>query len=74
MNMSIINNHDIVNVKLRLILCVKSAGLRDHIGDNQKVFSFQLDDDDKQRIQQIQQKSKDLMNIFGDCGGEYRRS
>ena len=48
-------------------------GLRNHINDNKKVFSFSLDDEDKAAIKSVQGKSRDLMDAFGDCGGEYRR-
>eukprot|EP01038_Epipyxis_sp_PR26KG_P010504 gene10504-14116_t len=48
-------------------------GLIDHILDNKKVFSFQLDNDDINKIAIIQKKGKDLFDIFGDCGSEYRR-
>jgi hypothetical protein len=40
--------------------------------DNKKVFSFVLDADDLSAIAAVQDKSKDLMTVFGDCGGEYR--
>ena len=47
-------------------------GLKEHISDNKKVFSFALDADDIAAITAVQNKSKDLMTVFGDCGGEYR--
>ena len=47
-------------------------GLKEHIADNKKVFSFALDNDDLSAITAVQNKSKDLMTVFGDCGGEYR--
>lgn len=50
-------------------------GLRghDHLEDNKKIFRFSLDEEDKAAIAAVQSKGKDLMNVFGDCGGEYRR-
>lgn len=47
-------------------------GYRQHIEDNKKVFSIRLDEEDIDMIQRVQKKSNDLMNVFGDCGGEYR--
>jgi aryl-alcohol dehydrogenase-like predicted oxidoreductase len=47
-------------------------GLKEHLADNKKVFSFSLDGDDLKAIIAVQDKSKDLMTVFGDCGGEYR--
>ena len=47
-------------------------GLKEHIADNKKVFSFKLDTQDLAAIAAVQAKSKDLMTVFGDCGGEYR--
>lgn len=47
-------------------------GLTEHLEDNKKVFSFKLDNDDVSAIAAVQGKSKDLMTVFGDCGGEYR--
>lgn len=47
-------------------------GLKEHLADNKKVFSFVLDADDLSAIAAVQDKSKDLMTVFGDCGGEYR--
>lgn len=47
-------------------------GLKEHIADNKRVFSFSLDAQDLAAIAAVQAKSKDLMTVFGDCGGEYR--
>jgi aryl-alcohol dehydrogenase-like predicted oxidoreductase/enamine deaminase RidA (YjgF/YER057c/UK114 family) len=41
-----------------------------HITDNEKIFSFELDADDRQ---QISVKLKALQPIPGDCGDEYRK-
>lgn len=48
-------------------------GLREHLASNERVFSLKLDDEDRQAISSVQAKSNDLMEPFGDCGGEYRR-
>jgi len=48
-------------------------GYRDHVKDNRKVFQLQLDKDDRSAIAEVQGKRKrDLMAVYGDCGGEYR--
>jgi len=48
-------------------------GLAEHIDDSKKVFQFVLDDSDKAAIASVQKKSRNLIDVFGDCGGEYRR-
>ena len=48
-------------------------GYKEHIADNQKVFSFTLDKSDLAAIEAVQSKSNDLFKVYGDCGGEYRR-
>ena len=41
-----------------------------HIEDNQTLFSFELDESDRESIQKIQ---SELTPIPGDCGDEYRK-
>jgi aryl-alcohol dehydrogenase-like predicted oxidoreductase len=48
-------------------------GVSQHIEDNAKVFSFSLDAADKESINTISSQSRDLYQIIGDCGDEYRR-
>jgi aryl-alcohol dehydrogenase-like predicted oxidoreductase len=48
-------------------------GLKEHLEDNRRVFSFALDDNDRGAIAAVQDKSNNLMKVLGDCGGEYRR-
>lgn len=48
-------------------------GLSEHLQDNAKVFNLSLDEEDNQQIKTVLEKSKDLYNIIGDCGDEYRR-
>lgn len=48
-------------------------GLSEHLQDNKRVFSFKLDSEDMAVIAAVQSKSRSLMQVFGDCGGEYRR-
>ncbi len=47
-------------------------GYSEHIKENSHVFDLRLDEEDMARIYDITRKSQDLMNVFGDCGGEYR--
>jgi aryl-alcohol dehydrogenase-like predicted oxidoreductase len=47
-------------------------GISDHISDNSKVFSHQLDYEDDEKIRSVTSRSQDLFNVIGDCGGEYR--
>jgi aryl-alcohol dehydrogenase-like predicted oxidoreductase len=48
-------------------------GVAEHIADNTRVFSFSLDADDYAAIAPIFTQSRDLLQIIGDCGDEYRR-
>jgi aryl-alcohol dehydrogenase-like predicted oxidoreductase len=72
----------ISNVAVRYILDQPSVGgvivgarlgVSEHLEDNAKVFSFSLDDDDRDRINAVSRQSRDLYQIIGDCGDEYRR-
>ena len=47
-------------------------GLREHLIDNRRVFSFALDDADRAAIAAVQRKSRSLAELFGEPGGEYR--
>jgi aryl-alcohol dehydrogenase-like predicted oxidoreductase len=48
-------------------------GIADHRDDNARVFSFKLDKDDTNSIEEVCKKSNDLFETIGDCGDEYRR-
>ena len=48
-------------------------GVAEHIADNARVFSVQLDAGDLQAIEAVLAESRDLYRIIGDCGDEYRR-
>ena len=48
-------------------------GLSDHRADNARVFEFALDSSDAAAIQEVVGRSKDLLELIGDCGDEYRR-
>jgi aryl-alcohol dehydrogenase-like predicted oxidoreductase len=47
-------------------------GVTDHIADNSRVFGFALEAGDVAAIDQVLAKSRDLMQLIGDCGDEYR--
>ena len=48
-------------------------GVAEHLAENARVFSFQLDAEDWARLDAVQAKSRDLFKVIGDCGDEYRR-
>ena len=73
---------NIANVAVRYILdrpAVAGAiigvrlGVSDHLADNARPFEVALDSEDHNRIQAVLDKSRDLFQIIGDCGDEYRR-
>jgi len=47
-------------------------GISEHREDNSRVFDVRLDSEDNSMITLVTQKSKDLFEIIGDCGDEYR--
>jgi aryl-alcohol dehydrogenase-like predicted oxidoreductase len=48
-------------------------GISEHWSNNTKVFSFKLDPEDQDWINAVLMKSRDLYQLIGDCGDEYRR-
>ena len=48
-------------------------GVADHQADNARVFDVALDAEDQAQIEAILSKSRDLYQLIGDCGDEYRR-
>jgi aryl-alcohol dehydrogenase-like predicted oxidoreductase len=48
-------------------------GRSEHLADNARVFDFTLDADDLAQIEAVLQESRDLYQLIGDCGDEYRR-
>lgn len=72
----------IANVAVRYVLdkpAVAGAivgarlGVSEHIEDNAKTFGFDLDGEDRDRIDEFATRSRDLWGAIGDCGDEYRR-
>jgi aryl-alcohol dehydrogenase-like predicted oxidoreductase len=47
-------------------------GLSEHRSSNERVFHLRLDDEDRERIDIVEKRSRDLLPIIGDCGAEYR--
>ena len=73
---------NIANVAVRYILDRPAVagviigvrlGVSDHLADNVRPFEIDLDSEDHDRIQAVLDKSRDLFQIIGDCGDEYRR-
>ena len=48
-------------------------GVSEHIQDNARVFDVMLDAEDLDKIEAVVTRSRDLFQIIGDCGDEYRR-
>ena len=48
-------------------------GVAEHIEENAQVFRIQLDAEDLEAIEHVLAQSRDLYQIIGDCGDEYRR-
>ena len=48
-------------------------GLSHHREDNARVFEFALDAADTAALQEITARSRNLLELIGDCGDEYRR-
>ena len=48
-------------------------GVSEHIEDNARVFSFNLDQEDFAKLDSVLEQSQDLFRVIGDCGDEYRR-
>jgi aryl-alcohol dehydrogenase-like predicted oxidoreductase len=72
----------IANVAVRYILDKPAVGgvivgarlgIAEHIEDNAKVFSWNLNPEDSDRIDIISRQSQNLYQLIGDCGDEYRR-
>lgn len=75
------HNCSIANVSTRFILDRPQVagviigarlGIANHTEDNNNVFNLKLDDEDISLIGKVTTKSKNLFEIIGDCGGEYR--
>ncbi|CZT21885.1 related to protein priB [Ramularia collo-cygni] len=49
-------------------------GVSDNAGDNLKVYGLNLDDTDRDGIESVLRRSRrdEMVEVLGDCGGEYR--
>jgi aryl-alcohol dehydrogenase-like predicted oxidoreductase len=47
-------------------------GIAEHRQDNARVFALRLDGGDRERIEAVTAKSRNLYELIGDCGDEYR--
>ncbi|HEY0784025.1 MAG TPA: aldo/keto reductase, partial [Thermoanaerobaculia bacterium] len=72
----------IANVALRAVLDEPQVagvivgtrlGLAEHRAESARVFSFALDDRDREEIDAVAARGGDLLQTIGDCGDEYRR-
>ncbi|NER45174.1 MAG: aldo/keto reductase [Symploca sp. SIO1A3] len=48
-------------------------GISEHIEDNARIFDLMLDESDYKQLDAVLSKSRDLYQLIGDCGDEYRR-
>jgi aryl-alcohol dehydrogenase-like predicted oxidoreductase len=48
-------------------------GISEHLADNARVFDLALDTDDYERINSVVGRSRNLFQLIGDCGDEYRQ-
>jgi aryl-alcohol dehydrogenase-like predicted oxidoreductase len=72
----------IANIALRYVLDQPAVagvivgarlGLAEHLQDNARVFDLRLDQDDYRQIESVVSRSRELYQLIGDCGTEYRR-
>ena len=79
----IAQKHDasIANVATRFILDKPSVagviigvrlGISEHRVENNRVFGLKLDSEDHEKIKTVTTQSKNLFEVIGDCGDEYR--
>ena len=50
----------------------RRLGLTDHRTENARVFTLRLDPEDREQVDSVLAKSRDLFSLIGDCGDEYR--
>lgn len=76
------HNASVANVAVRCILDKPQVagvivgarlGVAQHRANTARVFDFQLDAEDLERIRLVTAKGRDLYKMIGDCGDEYRR-
>jgi aryl-alcohol dehydrogenase-like predicted oxidoreductase len=47
-------------------------GVAQHLDDNARAFGFATDGEDEAKIEMVLAKSRNLSQLIGDCGDEYR--
>jgi aryl-alcohol dehydrogenase-like predicted oxidoreductase len=47
-------------------------GVAEHVADNARTFDVALDAADLAMLGPVLERSRDLMQVIGDCGDEYR--
>ena len=47
-------------------------GVAQHLDDNARVFGFATDREDQAKLKTVLAKSRNLSQLIGDCGDEYR--
>jgi aryl-alcohol dehydrogenase-like predicted oxidoreductase len=47
-------------------------GVSENLADNARVFDLKLDTNDREQIDTVVRRSRDLYQLIGDCGDEYR--
>ena len=76
------HNASIANVATRYVLDRPAVagvivgarlGVTEHINENARVFGVQLDAGDLESIESVLEQSRNLYELIGDCGDEYRR-
>ena len=76
------HNASIANVATRYVLDRPAVagvivgarlGVTEHIDENARVFRVQLDAGDLESIECVLEQSRNLYELIGDCGDEYRR-
>ncbi|MBD3883215.1 aldo/keto reductase [Phormidium tenue FACHB-886] len=76
------HNVSIANVAVRYVLDQPAVGgvivgarlgIAEHLQDNARVFDLTLDAEDYAQLEAIGAQSRDLFQVIGDCGDEYRR-
>jgi aryl-alcohol dehydrogenase-like predicted oxidoreductase len=74
-------NASIANVAARYILDRPAVagviigarlGIAEHRQDNARVFELRLDEEDREKIEAVTARSRNLFELIGDCGDEYR--
>lgn len=74
----IIGNRNCREFSLGTLVLTSFSGVRmgvsEHTDDNQKVYGFRLDAEDRGKIEAVLEKSNgaQLIRSIGDCGAEYR--